>query len=613
MMGVYSLFRLLFFLFNLDSFSENSFAEILLSFIVGLRFDLSAVIYVNALFIILHLLPFNLRFSNWYQLILKWIFFLTNFIALFFALVDLKWFTFVEKRTSYEIFGTTGDMRHQLPSYLKDFWYLLVIYFIIIYVTHWCYKRIHFSCNTIDPGGISHFILQSIILVAFLFLSVIGARGGWQRRPIMPITAASHVNPSLVPLTINTPFNIIITSQEPSLRLVKYFDEAKLKNLFAIQHSNDFPVDSMRKKNVVIIIWESLSRNFVGALSNGKGYTPFLDSLMQYSLVCTNASANAHRSIEGLPSIVASIPTMMDEAITFSNYQDDKIFGLATALKSFGYRSAFFHGGMNGTMAFDLFSASAGYEKYFGMNEFNNKNEFDGTWGIWDEPFLQYVNQQLSSMQQPFLGTVFTLTSHHPFQVPDKYEKKFPEEKNPYARVMRYTDHALQKFFESAGKQPWFQNTLFVIVADHGAPNDSPDTHTPRGGVSIPIFFYAPDHSLNGEINFPVQQIDILPSVLDYLRAPCKYVSFGKSIFKKDSARCVFNFLNGIYHIEDSQFHLEYDGIKSLSLYDYVSDPLFKKNILGKFPHEQLRLVEKLKAVIQTFNAALINNKLLPE
>lgn len=607
------MFRLLFFLFNYDSFNHNSFSQILLAFVVGLRFDVSAVIYINSLFILLHLVPFNFRYLKGYQVSIKWIFFLTNFAALFFALIDLRWFSFVEKRSSFDIFGTTGDMMNQLPSYLKDYWYLLIVYGFIIFITLWFYNRIKLTKTEYKFPPKSFFIFQIAILFLICCLSILGARGGWQRRPIIPISAASYVSSSLVPLTTNTPFNIIITSQGPSLKPVKYFNELKLKKLFSIQRINNVSMDSMRRDNVVIIIWESLSRYYMGNLNENEGYTPFLDSLAKGGLVCTNASANAHRSIEGLPSITASIPTMMDEAFTFSKYQQDKIEGLPSILKKFGYSSAFFHGGINGSMAFDFFAAAAGYESYFGMNEFNNVKEFDGTWGIWDESFFQYVNQQLISMQEPFFATLFTLTSHPPFMIPKRYEQDFQKQKNQYAQVIRYTDYSLKKFFETASKQPWFNRTLFVIVADHGAHFDSPLYHTPRGGVSIPIVFYSPNKSLKGVYNQPVQQIDILPSVIDFLQVPCKYVSFGESIFKKDSVRYVYNFLNGIYHIEDEQYHLEFDGTKTVALFDYTSDPLFLKNILGTLPGVKMRLEEKLKAVIQTFNDALINNKLLPE
>lgn len=613
MLGVYSIFRLLFFLFNYHSFTQSTVTEILFAFVVGLKFDLSAIVYINSLFILLHLIPLGLRYKKWYDKLLKWIYFITNFTVLFFGLVDLRWFSFVDKRMTFDIFGTTGDMLNQFPAYLKSYGYLLVIYTVIIYATLWCYRKIKIGKQSEQKLLLKNFIIQTGILILAAGLSVTAMRGGWQLRPITPITAASYVNTSLVPLATNTPFNLILTAQSSGIKEVHYFSNEQLKQLFNIQHTNSFPPDSMQKNNVMIIIWESLSSSFVGSLNNGKGYTPFLDTLAADGLLCTNASANAHRSIEGIPAITASIPTLMEESFTVSQYQQDKIMGLPALLKKFGYSSAFYHSGINGTMSFDVFAPAAGYDHYYGLNEYPDKSEFDGVWGIWDEPYFQYVVKKLNELKQPFCGTLFTITSHHPFKVPDKYQSVFPKDNNQYSQVMRYTDYALKKFFESAAKEAWYSNTLFVIVADHGAHSDSPVGNTPHGSTGIPIIFYKPNGSLKGRYDKPVQQVDILPSLLDYLNAAGNYVSFGESIFKKDSIRYTYNYLNGIYHIEDNQYHLEFDGTKILSLYNYVTDPLFQKNISGTLPDVQQRLENKLKAVIQTYNYSLINNKLMPE
>lgn len=586
--------------------------KLLISFASGLRFDLVAVIYVNASVILLHLLPFPFRSSTWYQKLLTWFYFISNSIALFFAMVDLKWFGFVGKRMTFGIFGTARDMIDQLPVYLRDYWYMLLIYGITIGVMIWSDQKIR-SNQTSRPDKISY-PFQMTLLILFLGMSVIGIRGGLQHKPLIPISAAAFASPSLIEVTLNTPFNILLTVQSPEMTTPKYFDEEKLKQLFTIQHVNDVSPDSMRHENVVIIIWESLSRNFMGALNHGTGHTPFLDSLAKEGLLCTNAMANAHRSIEGMPAVVASIPTLMEESFSISQYQQDRFEGLAAVLKKFGYSSAFYHGGKNGIMSFDVFALASGYDHYYGLNEYPEKKDFDGTMGVWDEPYLQYVSEQISIMKQPFFTTVFTVTSHYPFKVPSQYKELFKqEEQNSYYHVMRYTDYALRNFFERASGQPWYNNTLFIISADHGAWDPSPVNNTPHGGSSIPILFYKPGGSLKGICSKPVQQVDILPSVIDYLHLPCNYASFGKSVFGDDSIRYSFNYLNGIYHIEDHQYHLEFDGNNTLSMFDYRNDSLFTKNLIGMLPAEQRLLEDHLKAVIQTYHDALIHNRLMPE
>ena len=165
----------------------------------------------------------------------------------------------------------------------------------------------------------------------------------------------------------------------------------------------------MHKKNVFVIILESFSSEHIGALTHQIGnkntdFTPFLDSLAEKSLVF-EGFANGKRSIEGIPAILASLPTWMTEDFITSQYSSNKFNSLASILKAEGYNTSFFHGGKNGTMGFDAFSKSAGFEFYYGKNEYPDQSDFDGSWGISDEPYLQYIAKTLNTTPEPFLGS----------------------------------------------------------------------------------------------------------------------------------------------------------------------------------------------------------------
>ncbi len=136
---------------------------------------------------------------------------------------------------------------------------------------------------------------------------------------------------------------------------------------------------------------------------------------MQQGLTFTNAFANGKRSIEALPSILSSLPAIMDNAFVTSLYSSNPIESLAAILKNKGYQTSFFHGGKNGTMGFDNFTKLVGIDAYFGLNEYPNEEDYDGNWGIYDEPYLQYFCNQISLMKEPFFTSVFTLSSHHPY------------------------------------------------------------------------------------------------------------------------------------------------------------------------------------------------------
>ena len=201
-----------------------------------------------------------------------------------------------------------------------------------------------------------------------------------------------------------------------------------------------------------------------------KGYTPFLDSLMGHSKSFTYAIANGRKSIDGLPSVISSIPSL-GVPYFLSPYSGNRINSLASLLGAEGYHTSFFHGAPNGSMGFNAFMNLAGVDHYYGMDEYGNADDFDGLWGIWDEPFLQFYADKLNTFPEPFMSSFFSVSSHHPFEIPDEYEDRFEGGPLPIHRCIQYTDFALKRFFEKASTMPWYKNTLFVITADHTSSN----------------------------------------------------------------------------------------------------------------------------------------------
>ena len=193
--------------------------------------------------------------------------------------------------------------------------------------------------------------------------------------------------------------------------------------------------------------------------------TDFIKEWREFIL--QNAYANGKRSIEGIPAIIGGIPALLSDPFITSAYSSNTITTIPSLLKQKGYTSTFFHGGTNGTMGFDNFSRSSGFDHYFGRTEYDNDDDFDGSWGIYDEPFLQQAALEIDKMKLPFLAVLFTLSSHHPYKIPDKYVNQFPEGTLPLHQSIAYADFSLKRFFETALKMSWFSNTLFVITADH--------------------------------------------------------------------------------------------------------------------------------------------------
>jgi phosphoglycerol transferase MdoB-like AlkP superfamily enzyme len=354
----------------------------------------------------------------------------------------------------------------------------------------------------------------------------------------------------------------------------------------------------------------------VGALNEYKGYTPFLDSLAQHSLVFNNAFASAERSNKALPAIIAGIPSLMDDPFMYSVYQDNCIQGIGDYLQTKGYHTSFFHGGINGEFNIDALSPAAGFNLYFGKNEFNDDTYFDGHWGIYDEEFMQYFSKTLNDFPQPFCTALFTVSSHDPFPIPAKYKGKFPKGETDIQESIGYTDFSLRKFFEKASQESWYANTLFVITSDHTfqyGKRLAPRYENRAGYFSIPLFFFTPDSSLTGRSDQLVQHTDIIPSVLDYLRYDGIVNAFGTSVFSDSLDRTAIQYLDNLYQIENDQYCLLYDGTRAIGLYKYLEDFHFEKNLLLTEKLIAEKLTKKLEAMLQTYNKALIMNKLCVE
>lgn len=624
MMGLFTICRLGFYFFNMSFFPGLRVADFFRIFLGGVRFDLTAVLDANVIFILMMILPFKFRFNNIYLSIAKWIFIVTNSLALALNVIDFIYFKFTLRRTTADIFQqfeNENNLGALFVRFMLDYWYAVVFWIGLVFLMTYLFQKIKVSGPMIKHR-LTFYISGVLVMPLVVLLFVGGVRGGFREstRPITLNDAGQYVkDPKEISLVLNTPFAIIRTANSTEIQKVDYYKtEGALQKIYSPFHN---PLDSsqFRKDNVVIIILESFSKEFFGAFNKGKengtytGYTPFLDSLIQYSRTFEYSFANGRKSIDGIPSVVASIPSLGVPYI-LTPYSGDRINSLGSLLRKEGYHTSFFHGAPNGSMGFDSFLNIAGFEHYYGKTEYDNDDDFDGWWGIWDEKFFSFWADKLNEFRQPFLSGVFSVSSHHPFIIPDEYKSKFKEGRAPIVKCIQYTDYALKKFFEKSSKMPWFKNTLFVITADHTSSNILFDeTRTAWGFYSIPIIFYKPDNSLIGRDSTIAQQIDIMPTVLDYLHFNKPYIAFGRNALSTKEEPFAFNYKDNVYQFFQGDLLLVYDGKKSVGLYNYKVDKMITNNLLNQHADIVHTMEAKVKAIIQQYNNRLVDNRLTVE
>lgn len=620
-MLMYLICRFLFYFFNRPLFTGISFGDWLKILKGGFVFDIAAMVYINALFIVMMILPFPFRENRSYQKVLKYIFLITNSIAILANCIDFIYYRFTLRRTTLSVFSEFKNEvngKQLFINFFRDYWYILIVFIALVLLMAWLYNLVSLRSSEIRRKSMFYLKAPAVFL-ASIALSVGGVRGDFKysTRPITISNAGEYVNkPHEVYLVLNTPFCLIRTLRNNPLEKMNYYGDDELRKIYSPVH---YPADSltgsMKKDNVVIIILESFGKESLGGynhdLDNGKykGYTPFLDSLMNESLVYWNSFANGRKSIDALPSVLASIPSGNDPFV-ITPYASDSIRSLPALLKDEGYHTSFFHGAPNGSMGFKALVNLLGVEQYYGKDEYNNDKDFDGIWGIWDEPFFQFFGQKLKTFQQPFFSTIFSVSSHHPFKVPQQYQGVFKKGPLPLYECIGYTDMALRKFFDSIKNTDWFNHTLFVISADHSSLAYHPVYEQAWGQQAIPILFYHPgDNSLKKIDSSVVQQIDVMPTVLDYLHYNKPYFAYGENVFSKNRLNFAFDYSGGYRWFQDN-YLLLFDGKKANGLFDYTKDRMQMNNLLSSKQEIAQKMERDLKAFIQQYNNRLIENRL---
>jgi phosphoglycerol transferase MdoB-like AlkP superfamily enzyme len=585
----------------------------------GFKFDLTAILYVNLLFILMMVIPLPFKYNVIYKSIEKYLFFITNGVAIIANLIDFVYFRYTLRRSDFGIFTefeNQDNLMKILLTAMVQYWYLVILFAALMTILYFIYGDHRRSNLSKSPWVF--YPISLAIMVLTLYLTVGGIRGAFiqSTRPITISNALEKVSkPIETAIVLNTPFSLIRTIKRTRLERKDYFNEKEIDTIYTPIHRGA-DKGSFKSENVVIIILESFTKEVSGSLNpdlengNYKGYTPFLDSLIKHSYTWKYSYANGRKSIDAIPSVIGGIPSLV-QPFALSRYSLNDTESLAAALKRKGYSTSFFHGAPNVSMGFKAITNLLSVDNYFGLDEYGDNSDSDGFWGVHDEPYLAYCADEFGKLQRPFFASVFTLTSHHPYKVPEKYSGRFLGGVNPIYKVVQYTDMALQQFFVKASKTDWFNNTLFVLTADHSlAPIDHEKYKSAIGSFSVPVIFYKPGSSLVGYGPTLVQQIDIFPSVLGYLNYDEPSFSFGCNRFSINEKPFVVNYFNGLYQFMEDGYLIQFDGKRTVGLYNYMNDITLKNNLIGKGIPAEEALLRRLKAFIQQYNNRMIDNKL---
>lgn len=585
----YSILRIGFYLYHSNIYKQFDQREIFTSLLLGIRFDVAAIIILNLFIIILALIPSE---KSQFLKVERIIFSVMNTIGFIMALNDYELFLFMGKRLSFDIFAMSDDILQQLPQITLHYWYFPLAALALGVSVYFTDKSLFPLRSSVSRR--SEVLFGGILVLA---LTALGIRGGLQHKSINIQSAFVQGKNELGHLVLNSPYHFFRTLKNKRVERLQYFasdDEARK----IILKMRDLRPGFIQKKkyNVVLLILESFSLEYVE-----KGYAPFLTRLMGESLSFDRHLANGRRSIEVLPSVLCGLPSLIDEPISKSVFSGNKFNCLPRIIKEAGYTNYFFHGGSRGTMGFEAYTLSIGFDKYFSRDDYGSQ-DFDGTWGIYDGPYLKFAADKINEMPKPFFAGIFTLSSHQPYAVPKGI--KFPKGTLEIHESIGYTDSAVKDFFEKIKNETWFKDTVFILTADHTQKLESGKFENLVGHYRVPFLIYIPGQKLPLIKNKVTQHSDIPPTVLDMVGLNSNQLpKLGASVFSADKGLAI-NYADGTRYFlvqDENVYTLDKSGKAQLMQIDWDSGKLSEA-----VPSEDL----KLRAFLQYTINGLINNNL---
>ncbi len=614
LISLYTIARLVFIFANYRFLNPDGINSILIALVEGLRFDVSVIFTINSIFILAHLVPSRVFTRVFFQKTLFFFFVIGNGLAAVFNAIDVGYYPIIFKRSGadiLEVIWLGSEVFSTIPAMILDFWAATLLALGSIAALVILYPKMPEPSPTLPPVATEKFftVKYAFAVATVIAISIIAMRGGLQYKPLNLLSVSGYAGARMNAAILNTPFVMMKTWGKNPLIETKYFDEATALSFYNPLQKPATQSSGMIKKNIVVIILESFSLEYTGMVGSHPSYTPILDSLSRQSMWFSQSFANGKRSIEGIPAIVSGMPVLMENAFITSQYANNQLCSFPSLLATQGYQSSFFHGGAKGTMGFDNFCRAAGFNNYYSKEDYKGPSAAHGKWGVHDEEFLRFSLNKINEQKPPFFNVIFTLSSHHPFDVPIRYAGKFPSGTQPIHKTVGYTDYALGEFLKHAAKQPWYNNTMFVITADHTGPANGARSAEGLNGYAIPLLLFIPDSSLVGENKKIVQQSDVLPTLLDLMHFPNNYISFGQSAFAKADGK-IFHFANSTYTLATTDYQLNYDLQNGTALYERAKDKNMSINMASQNAVQARKMEVELKAILQSFNHRMIKNKM---
>jgi phosphoglycerol transferase MdoB-like AlkP superfamily enzyme len=557
---LFQVLRAVFIVYNYAFYNVSPIGEILKSFIYGSKLDVSFTAYLSILpFIIISISFFFDREILFKKIIMSYSMTLIIIITLL-SLIDFelyKWWGFRLDATVLKYINTPREM--MASSEVAPVFLLITLFFFIISGMFVVYVLLLYPHNkSFEKTSLLRSVIGFLAILVITASLIIPIRGGLQLAPMNESAAFFSTNPLLNNTAVNVPWNFIHSILEKNYETQNpYINNSESKVSEIIKQLYAEPGRSKKilreRPNVIVIIWESFTAKVVKETGGKDKITPQFSRLIKEGILFDNIYASGDRSDKGLIAILAGYPSQPTKSIITNPGKAIHLPAISTELKNNGYNTSFYYGGELEFANIKSFLLNHNYDKLTSKSDFEEKY-WNSKWGAHDEIVLDRQFEDLNNEKQPFFSTIFTLSSHEPFEIPIPPLLPGTDWQTLFLNSMHYTDQCIGKFIEKAKKTSWWNNTVIIIIADHGHAYPS-ESGVP---MHVPAEFHIPMLWLGGALNTSPNvnqrigsQTDLANTLLHQMDIYTQKFPFSKDLMNPESVPfAYYSFNNGFGFIK---------------------------------------------------------------
>lgn len=604
-----------------DDFNGLGLLQVAAAFLVGLRFDFSMAVMVIGIPLLLLLLPFRWSHHVLWQRLWGWLIYLALLVFILMMVIDAVYFGYVHRHVGSEINTLSADMDSMVSIAFSQYRVALLLFISATLIGAWFWRSV---LAPVPAPPRRPWLRLALLPLIFVTMLVLG-RGGFTGKPISVGEAFFSDSLAQGYLALNGAFAMSRALSESPPPLKIFMPQAQASNLVqqhlagthAVFPDPEYPLfqaahtpAARAKPNVVVLMLESWGALHIDAMREQMGLpplgvTPNFDALARQGRLYTRFYANGQRSIQGAEAILASLPTFPGMPFLGEGLEQNRQSFMGEIARAQGYQTFFLQSSDRGSLRFDAIAARAGFTTYRGAQDIPELHEHPkppSTWGTWDHNTLQEAHRLFAAAKQPFLGFVFTSTTHVPWILPDERWHKYTgnTDRDAFLNSLFYADWALGQFIAAAKKAGYYDNTLFIITADHANEFVEQVEQVPNL-FHIPLLLAGPGITRGTDSRFG-SQYDILPTLIDAASWTSPYAGLGRSL------------LDESHNENRAALSVRGDVLDWITPRGWVSHDLTRR--VGSSPaldaDSAERMQQDLLGTYQTTGQAQMNNRILP-